>query len=94
MDIVGPLTTTTTGYKYILTVIDMATRYPVAIPLKRVDVQTTCDALLEIFASYGTPEEVVHDNGNFTAELMKKVLETMGIHQIVTSPYHPEANEW
>ena len=93
MDIVGPLTTTTTGYRYILTVIDMATRYPIAMPLKRVDVQTTCDKLLEVFASYGAPEEVVHDNGgNFTAQLMKKVMETLGIHQIVTSPYHPEAN--
>ena len=93
MDIVGPLTRTTTGYHYILTVIDTATRYPVAIPLKRVDTQTTCDALLSIFADFGTPEEVVHDNGgNFTAELMQQVMKTLGVHRIVTSPYHPEAN--
>ena len=60
MDIVGPLTRTTTGYHYILTVIDTATRYPVTIPLKRVDAHTTCDVLLSIFADFGTPEEVVH----------------------------------
>ena len=40
MDVVGPLTRTKTGYRYILTVVDLATRYPVAVPLKRVDVQT------------------------------------------------------
>ena len=73
--------------------IDTATWYPVAIPLKRVNVQTTCDALLSIFADFGTPEEVVHDNGgNFTAELMQQVMKTLGVHRIVTSPYHPEAN--
>ena len=93
MDVVGPLTRTKTGYRYILTVVDLATRYPVAVPLKRVDVQTTCTELVEIFASYGVPEEIVHDNGgNFTAQLMKEVLGVMGIQQIRTSPYHPEAN--
>ena len=88
------LTRTKTGYRYILTVVDLATRYPVAVPLKRVDVQTTCTELVEIFAaSYGVPEEIVHDNGgNFTAQLMKEVLGVMGIQQIRTSPYHPEAN--
>ena len=93
MDVVGPLTKTSSGYRYILTVIDLATRYPVAVPMRRVDVQTTCTELVEIFASYGVPEEIVHDNGgNFTAQLMEEVLGTMGIQQIRTSPYHPEAN--
>ena len=93
MDVVGPLTKTSSGYRYILTVIDLATRYPVAVPMRRVDVQTTCTELVEIFASYDVPEEIVHDNGgNFTAQLMEEVLGTMGIQQIRTSPYHPEAN--
>ena len=93
MDVVGPLTKTKSGHRYILTVIDLATRYPVAVPMRRVDVQTTCTELVDIFASYGVPEEIVHDNGgNFTAQLMEEVLGTMGIQQIKTSPYHPEAN--
>lgn len=93
MDVVGPLTKTKSGNRYILTVIDLATRYPVAVALRRVDVQTTCTKLVDIFASYGVPEEIVHDNGgNFTAQLMEEVLGTMGIQQIRTSPYHPEAN--
>ena len=73
--------------------IDLATRYPVAVPLKRVDVETTCSELVDIFASYGVPEEIVLDNGGkFKAQLMEEVLGTMGIQQIRTSPYHPEAN--
>ena len=93
MDVVGPLTRTKTGYRYILTVVDLPTRYPVAVPLKRVDAETTCTELVNIFACNGVPEEIVHDNGgNFTAQLMKEVLGVMGIQQIRTSPYHPEAN--
>ena len=73
MDVVGPLTQTKTGHRYILTVVDLATRYPVAVPLRRVDVESTCTELMDIFSSYGVPEEIVHDNGgNFTAQLMKE----------------------
>ena len=45
MDVVGPITRTKTGYRYILTVVDLATKYPVAVPLKRVDAETTCTEL-------------------------------------------------
>ena len=41
MDIVGPFTKSTTGYQYILTLVDMATRFPEAIPLRRVDTTST-----------------------------------------------------
>lgn len=34
IDIVGELPRTTTSYKYILTIVDYATRYPEAIPLR------------------------------------------------------------
>ena len=47
-----------------------------------------------IFADFGTPEEVVHDNGgNFIAELMQQVMKTLGVQRIVTSPYHPEGGD-
>ena len=36
-DLVGPLPETGEGYKYILTAIDRATRYPITMPLKSID---------------------------------------------------------
>ena len=79
MDIMGPLTRTKTIHTYCSGPSDQ-----VAVPLKRVDAETTCT--VNIFACYGVPEEIVHDNGgNFTAQLMKEVLGVMGIQQIRTS---------
>ena len=93
IDIVGPLNTTTSGYKYILTIIDMATRFPEAIPMKRIDSASTAEALLNVFAIYGIPNQLVHDNGgNFTSQFMKEVMKSLHISQITVSPYHPEAN--
>jgi len=93
IDVVGPFERTTAGYKYILTIVDMATRFPEAIPLKRVDTASTAEALLQVFSAYGTPSTIVHDNGgNFTSDLMTSTLKALNISQIRVAPYHPEAN--
>ena len=53
----------------------------------------TAEALLTIFSMFGTPEVLVTDNGsNFTSRMMEKLLEALGISQIKSAPYHPEAN--
>ena len=44
IDIVGELPRTTTGYKYILTIVDYATRYPEAIPLQITNAKTVAEA--------------------------------------------------
>ena len=93
VDIVGPFERTASGYQYLLTVIDMATRFPEAIPLKKIDAATTAEALLKVFSAYGTPETIVNDNGGyFTSSLFTNVLKALGISQIRVAPYHPEAN--
>ena len=93
VDVAGPFTRTKRGFKYLLTVIDYATRYPEAIPLKRVDAETTAQALLDLFSKFDVPAEIVSDNGkNFTAKMMEHLLKALKIHHIKTSPYHPEAN--
>ena len=48
IDIVGELPRTTTGYKYILTIVDYVTRYPEAIPFannKRKDCRGKIDSV-------------------------------------------------
>ena len=71
----------------------MATRFPEAVPMKKIDSATTAEALLNVFAIYSTPHQLVHDNGgNFTSQFMKKVMKSLHISQITVSPYHPEAN--
>ena len=93
IDIVGPLQRTARGNKYILTMMDFATRYPEAIPLRKIDATTVAEALCETFTRLGLPEEILSDQGsNFTSNLMKKVMELLQIHHLKTSPYHPQTD--
>ena len=81
------------GNKYILTMMDFATLYPEAIPLRKIDATTVAEALCETFTRLGLPEEILSDQGsNFTSNLMKKVMELLQIHHLKTSPYHPQAD--
>jgi len=59
MDIVGPLPMTEMKNRYVLTLMDMATRYPEALPLRRINTATVADALIEFFARFGLPKELL-----------------------------------
>ena len=93
IDIVGKLPRTKRGHAYILTIMDFATRYMEAVPLRRVDAGTTCNALLEVFARFGLPSEILSDNGsNFVAGVTEKLLKMLNVKHIKCSPFHPESN--
>ena len=93
MDIVGPLERTNSGNKYILVLVDYATRYPEAIPLRSIDAETIADELIRVFARVGVPQRILTDQGsNFTSTLMKQVANLLRINQIQTSPYHPQTD--
>ena len=47
------------GHRYILTLVDYATRYPEAVPLKKITTEAVADALLDIYTRVGIPEEVL-----------------------------------
>ena len=58
MDLIGPLVpSSSAGHKYILTLIDFATSFPEAVPLKEIDSISVSDALLKIFSRVGIPRE-------------------------------------
>lgn len=94
IDLVGPIKPASAkGNRYVLTLVDVATRYPDAIPLKTIDTIQVAEALLEMFSRYGFPKEILSDRGaNFTSELMKEINRLMSIKQLLTTPYHPMAN--
>ncbi|XP_068220404.1 uncharacterized protein [Palaemon carinicauda] len=94
VDIVGPLSPPSEdGHRFILTLVDCATRYPEAIPLKRIDSISCAEALLSIFTRIGIPKEVLSDRGRqFVSSVMEEVHKLLNIKPIFTSPYHPQAN--
>ena len=93
MDVVGPLPRTSRGNRFILVVSDYATRYPEAIPLRNVTAKTVAEVLIDLFARYGIPEEILTDQGaNFTSALLGELYRLIGVKAIKTSPYHPQTD--
>ena len=93
IDIVGPLPMTNNRNRYILTLIDMATRWPEAVPLKKVTAEDICEALYSIFTRMGFPEEILSDNGpQFSSELYVQVCKMLNIKISHSSIYHPQSN--
>ena len=94
VDIVGPLEPRTSrGNKYILTMVDFATRYPEAVPLKNIEAITIADALVDIFSRIGVPQEILSDRGSqFTSGLFREVTKLLSMRQLFTTPYHPAGN--
>lgn len=93
LDIIGPLPESDKGNSYILTIIDYATRYPDAMPLPDMKSTTVIEALLEMFSRVGIPEEIVHDQGrSFMSAVMSELCSELQIKEIITTPYHPQAN--
>ena len=92
-DLLGPLPRSTSGYKYILTMMDMYSKFPAAIPLKKVDNNTVIEAMMEVFSSYGLPKVLLTDQGSvFTSRLTKAMCVQFQIEKIQTSPYHPQSD--
>ena len=81
------------GHRYILTMVDYATRYPEAVPLKRIDTETVAEALVDIFSRLGVPDEILSDLGTqFVSDCMKEVTRLLSVRQLNTTPYHPMCN--
>ncbi|XP_040067218.1 uncharacterized protein LOC120840675 [Ixodes scapularis] len=61
------------GNRYILTMVDVATRYPDAVALKTIGTPVVAEALVDMFTRYGVPREVLSDRGSaFSSDLMKE----------------------
>ena len=92
-DLVGPLPRTSSGYKYLLMAMCLYTKYPEAIPLKRVDNVTVLEGFMEIFSKHGFPKEILTDQGSvFMSRMTQHMCKTFEVHKVRTSPYHPQSD--
>ena len=81
IDLVGPISPPSEeGHRYILTLVDFSTRYPEAVPLKKIDTETVAEALVDIFSRLGVPEEILSDLGTqFVSDCMREVTRLLSI---------------
>ena len=95
LDLIGPIQPTTeNGNKYILSIIDVFTRYGFAVPLKTKTAAEVTDAYVkEIIKHHGAPEQVISDCGKeFLNQVFQGVQKLFGTSHKHTSPYHPSCN--
>ncbi|XP_076469670.1 uncharacterized protein LOC143300000 [Babylonia areolata] len=94
VDLVGPITPASgSGNRYILVVVDYATRYPEAVPLKTVEATTVAEALWEVWTRVGVPSEILTDRGTqFMSDVMKQMERLLSIRGLATTPYHAQGN--
>jgi transposase InsO family protein len=94
IDIIGPLPICKeTQNRFVLTILDLCTHYPEAIPLKQHTARDVAQALTSVFSRFGFPQEILSDLGSdFQSELMQLYLHEFNVGQIRCSAYHPETN--
>ncbi|CAM4403535.1 unnamed protein product [Lepidochelys olivacea] len=93
MDLVGPLEKTARGHQHVLVVLDYATRYPEAVPLRNTASKTIAKELVQIFARVGLTKDLLTDQGTpFMSKLMKDLCSLLHVQALRTSVYHPQTD--
>ena len=94
VDLIGPLIPASEeGHKWVLVMVDYATRYPEARALKNIDTENVAEALLDMWSRVGIPEQVLSDRGTqFLSEVMLEVHRLLSIKGLTTTPYHAQCN--
>ena len=96
IDTVGPLPTSASGNRWILTAIDCFTRFPIAVPLPSLHADVIARALFEhVLSIHSCPRIMLSDNAStLTGAVMTSLCKTFGIRQIRTRPYSPSLNSY
>ena len=79
------------GFKYILTTIDRATRYPIAVPLKSTEATEVWRSFKDNWiGTFGVPTLLIYDRGaQFTSNYWAEQCQMFGIRSETTPAYHP-----
>src|SRR6266545_1940755 len=95
IDIVGPLTETSRGNKYIVVAIDYFTKYPEARVLANANAKNVANFIYEdIISRHGCPRKILSDRGtHFNNQVIEKLLERFKIRHNLSTLYYPKTNE-
>ena len=79
------------GYFWVLTIIDLLTKWFIAVPLQDATAEKVARALFDnVIAEYGCPKALVSDLGTqFQSKLMKAFAEIFQIERFKSTAYHP-----
>ena len=73
--------------------VDMATTWAEATPLRKITTDKVAEALFDIFTRVGFPKEIQSDRGHqFMSHLLHEFNTLAKIKHIFSTPYHPQTN--
>ena len=93
IDIVGPLPPDRC-HEFLIVFVNCFSKYTIFIPSSNHTASTVSEALMRHVIPYiGTPRRLLSDRGReFISSIWTKLLRSLRIQQVLTSPYHPEGN--
>ena len=93
MDLNGPFPRSARGYRFVLVLVDYATRYPEAVPLRTISAKSVAHALFQVISRVGIPKEILTDQGtSFMSRTLRELYGLLGVKSIRTSVYHPQTD--
>lgn len=93
VDLYAPGVVSPEGFRYVLTVVCMCTRWVAFYPLKTKYSSEVVSVLARSwFHVHGVPEIILSDRGKEFLRVVSAVCEVLQIHHIQTTPYHPQSN--
>ena len=93
VDSVGPLPADH-RQEFLIVFVDCYSRYTILVPASNHTASTVSDALFRHVVPYfGTPRRLLSDHGReFVGEIWGKLMRSLGVQHVLTSPYLPEGN--
>ena len=93
MDLIGPLTITPRGNKYIVALTDHFSKYPVAKAILEKSAHEVAVFVYETTSAYGVFDSVITDQGReFVNSVMDVLTTNFKIDHRISSAYHPQTN--
>jgi len=93
IDLAGPFPKSSKGHVYIMTAIDVFSKYIILVPLRDKKAITVAHAIYErVFLKYGAGEILTDNGGEFRNELLSELCTLMGVSRSFTTAYHARCN--
>ena len=94
VDSVVNLPLTSSGFKHMVVLVCFFSRFPIAIPVRDLSMQTFVEVVMtHLISEHGCPERLVSDKGGqFVGNLAQALYRYMRVRKQGTAAYHPQAN--
>lgn len=93
IDYAGPLPASKFGMKFILTAMDVFSKFLITYPVKNSTTSVTITKLKNYFEKFGKPQKVQMDNAkNFISDKLKDFLKENGVQWVYSSVERPQGN--